>query len=71
MKIESVVFGRKEEHLLTLFDCVYLDCSSKNNKFVMEKEEGGATLENESVHKVYDAIAPHFSNTRYKVFNAL
>jgi len=30
-------------------------------------EQEAVQFESESVHKVYNAIAPHFSNTRYKV----
>ena len=30
-------------------------------------EKDAVSLENESVHRVYDIIAGHFSDTRYKV----
>jgi len=32
-----------------------------------EDEKEALSLENESVHRVYDIIASHFSDTRYKV----
>lgn len=31
-----------------------------------EDEKDSLSLENESVHRVYDIIAYHFSDTRYK-----
>jgi hypothetical protein len=32
-----------------------------------DEEKKAVTLENESVHRVYEIIASHFSDTRYKV----
>ena len=32
-----------------------------------DEEKNAVALENESVHRVYDIIASHFSDTRYKV----
>lgn len=32
-----------------------------------DEEAKAVALENESVHRVYDIIASHFSDTRYKV----
>jgi len=34
---------------------------------VEDEEKDAVSLENESVHRVYDTIAGHFSDTRYKV----
>jgi hypothetical protein len=36
-----------------------------------DEEKKAVTLENESVHRVYDIIASHFSDTRYKVCHFL
>jgi hypothetical protein len=46
--------------------------AAKDNKVVFgmaleEHEKDAVSLENESVHRVYDIIAGHFSDTRYKV----
>lgn len=34
----------------------------------MDNGTGGAAYEEQHVHKVYEAIASHFSSTRYKVW---
>lgn len=46
--------------------------AARDNKVVSrmaveDDEKDAVSLENESVHRVYDIIAGHFSDTRYKV----
>lgn len=36
---------------------------------VKDEEKEALSLETESVHRVYDIIASHFSDTRFKVLN--
>ena len=48
--------------------------AAKDNKVVSrmaveDDEKDAVSLENESVHRVYDIIAGHFSDTRYKVWS--
>src|SRR5271170_282109 len=48
-----------------------VDAAKDNNVIfrmaVEDEEKDAVSLENESVHRVYDTIAGHFSDTRYKV----
>ena len=45
------------------------DTSSRTGMTSPDEEAKAVALENESVHRVYDIIAPHFSDTRYNVLS--